>query len=56
MFINETYVGKGIGKKLIDCFKKYCMQNGISNLKVVASVKNSNAINFYKKMVSKNLI
>lgn len=49
MLINEKYRGYGVGKKLIDQFKEYCKESNIYNLKVVASAKNINAINFYKK-------
>ena len=34
---------------LINNFKNYCRNNNISNLKVVASSKNKNAIEFYRK-------
>ena len=49
MFINENIRGYGIGKKLIDSFKNYCKNNNIDNIKVTASFKNKDAINFYKK-------
>ncbi|HIS91249.1 MAG TPA: GNAT family N-acetyltransferase [Candidatus Faecisoma merdavium] len=49
MFIKDTCRGFGIGKKLISCFKEYCRQNNIYNLKVTASFKNKNAIEFYRK-------
>ena len=49
MFIKEDYRLYGIGKKLINNFKNYCRNNNISNLKVVASSKNKNAIEFYRK-------
>jgi len=49
MFINSECRGYGIGKVLINNFKEYCLQNGIKNLKVTASAKNINAIEFYKK-------
>ena len=49
MLINNEYRGLRIGKRLIDCFKEYCKSKGINNLKVVASAKNTNAIEFYKK-------
>lgn len=49
MFIKEDYRLYGIGKKLINTFKDYCRNNNISNLKVVASSKNKNAIDFYRK-------
>lgn len=49
MFINDKYRGYGIGKKLVNSFKIYCKDNGVLNLRVVASFKNENAIEFYKK-------
>ena len=48
MFINDEYRGYGIGKKLVNSFKMYCKDNNIFNLKVTASFKNKNAIDFYK--------
>ena len=50
MFIDEKYRKQGIGKILIDNFKEYCIDNGIQNLKVVASFKNKDAQKFYKKL------
>ena len=38
----------GIGRKLFEEFKRICKENGISEIKVIASYKNTNAINFYK--------
>ena len=49
MFINDSYRGYGIGKKLINSFKDYCKDNNIFNLKVTASCKNENAIEFYHR-------
>ena len=49
MFIKDKCRGLGIGKSLINNFKNYCKSNGINNLKVTASYKNKNAIEFYKK-------
>ena len=49
MLIKDECRGYGIGKKLINNFKDYCMENNIYNVKVEASAKNKNAINFYKK-------
>lgn len=49
MFIFEEYRKYGIGSKLMNEFKQYCIQNNIEELKVTASAKNSNAIKFYKK-------
>lgn len=49
MFVLEQYRKYGIGTKLINKFKEYCLQNKIEELKVTASANNQNAINFYKK-------
>jgi ribosomal protein S18 acetylase RimI-like enzyme len=49
MFVDGKYRGQGIGKALINEFKKYCCEHNIRNLKVVASAKNKNACNFYQK-------
>ena len=49
MFIAEKYRRSGLGSELIKEFKNYCIGKGIEEIKVTASAKNSNAINFYKK-------
>lgn len=49
MFIEEEYRKSGIGTLLINEFKNYCSNLGIEEMKVTASAKNTNAINFYKK-------
>ncbi len=49
MIIEEKYRKEGLGTRLIDKFKEYCLNLGIQELKVTASSKNINAINFYKK-------
>ena len=49
MFIKSECRGYGLGKMLINEFKKYCSSNSINNLIVTASAKNVNAIEFYKK-------
>ena len=49
MLITEECRGKGIGQQLINSFEKYCKSRNIFNIKVVASCKNKNAINFYYK-------
>ena len=49
MLVKDEYRGYGIGKMLINNFKDYCRENNIYNVKVEASAKNKNAINFYKK-------
>ena len=49
MLVKDEYRGYGVGKLLINNFKEYCKSNNISNIKVVASYKNKNAIEFYRK-------
>lgn len=49
MCILEDYRKLGIGGKLFNTFKEICIENNIKELKVIASYKNQNAINFYKK-------
>ena len=49
MFVDDHYRGQGVGKMLVAAFKKYCADKNIQNLKVVASAKNKNAQEFYKK-------
>ena len=49
MLIKDNYRGYRIGKKLINNFKDYCKSHIINNIKVVASFKNKNAIEFYHK-------
>lgn len=49
MFIKSECRGYGVGKSLINNFKKYCISHGINNLIVTASSKNLNAIEFYRK-------
>jgi len=49
MLVKDEYRGYGVGKLLINNFKEYCKSNNISDIKVVASYKNKNAIEFYHK-------
>ena len=49
MIVSNSCRRMGIGKQLIDNFKNYCKKHNIHNIKVVASYKNENAINFYHK-------
>lgn len=49
MCVLEQYRKLGIGTKLFNRFKEICKENNINGLKVVASYKNKNAINFYLK-------
>ena len=49
MFVMDKYRGCGVGRALVDKFKKYCVDKGIHNIKVVASAKNANARQFYQR-------
>ena len=49
MLVDDKYRGLGVGKQLINQFKEYCKSKNITKLKVVASAKNKNAIDFYRK-------
>lgn len=49
MYILEDYRKYGVGTKLMNEFKNECIKRGIQELKVTASAKNINAINFYRK-------
>ena len=48
MYILEEFRKLGIGKQSFLELKKYAKKNNISELKVVASYDNLNAIKFYK--------
>ncbi len=50
MYIDSNYRLYGIGRKLFESFRQYCLDNNITNLQVTASAKNKDAINFYKKI------
>ena len=47
-YIDKEYRRKGIGKKLIEELKKYCVSQDIEELKVTANYENVNAREFYK--------
>ena len=49
MVVKNEYRGKGIGKSLINYFKEYCKSNNVYNMQVIASYKNRDAIEFYRK-------
>ena len=49
MCIDDEYRRFGIGTLLIQEFKNYCRDKNIQNIKVTASAKNNNAIQFYIK-------
>ena len=47
-YIDEEYRRQGIGKRLVQEFKAYCINQGIEEIKVTASSRNINAREFYK--------
>ena len=49
MFVLEEYRSLGIGKKLIDEFVGWCKKQEVSRLFVIATTKNTLAIEFYNK-------
>lgn len=48
-YVEEDYRRLGIGKRLVEEFKNYCVDKGIEEMKVTASAKNMNAREFYQK-------
>lgn len=49
MFVLLEYRSSGIGKRLFDEFIKWCKSKGVKRVCVVASAKNTRAIEFYKR-------
>ena len=49
MYVEEKYRKLGIGKLLFKHFKEECKKKSITEIKVTASFKNRNAIEFYIK-------
>lgn len=49
MWVDEDYRSRGVGKKLIEEFEKWCKEKSILRLRVVASAQNKQGINFYKR-------
>lgn len=47
-YIEEAYRNQGIGKKLLEKFKQYCISQVIKEIKVTASAKNISARKFYE--------
>ena len=47
-YIEEEYRRQGIGKRLVEEFKKDCINKRIEEIKVTASAKNANAKAFYQ--------
>lgn len=47
-YVEEEYRRQGIGKRLVQEFKNYCMSKRVEEMKVTASAKNVNAREFYQ--------
>lgn len=47
-YIEEKYRRLGIGKRLVNEYKKYCKNEGIDTVYVTANAKNKNARSFYQ--------
>lgn len=47
-YIEEEYRRQGIGKSLVEEFKRDCINKGIEEIKVTANAKNVNAKAFYQ--------
>ena len=47
-YIEEKYRRLGIGKRLVNEYKKYCKNKGIDTIYVTANAKNKNARSFYQ--------
>lgn len=48
MYIDINYRNLGIGNKLVNEFKNWCVNKNVKSIIVVASKQNEKAINFYK--------
>lgn len=48
IFIRKEYRNIGVGSELTENFEKWCMQNNVSRMLVMASNGNDKAIDFYK--------
>ena len=49
LLVDEKYRGMGVGKMLIDGFKKWCKEKDVKRIRVIASFGNKKAIDFYKR-------
>ncbi|WP_335328909.1 GNAT family N-acetyltransferase [Methanocaldococcus bathoardescens] len=46
--VDEKFRGKGIGSKLLAEAEKYCKENGLLRLSLLADKDNKKALKFYK--------
>ncbi|GFP75057.1 GNAT family N-acetyltransferase [Clostridium fungisolvens] len=47
--VNPKYMKNGIGQKLIDFSKEFCIKNGFKTIRLDVSIKNAPAIALYEK-------
>lgn len=47
--VNPKYMKKGVGQKLIDFSKEFCLKNGFKTIRLDVSIKNNPAIALYEK-------
>ena|SRR5690348_117211 len=47
LVVDEQYRGKGIGKKLVEGIKEWCLENGFHDIRVRSNVKRKEAHKFY---------
>ncbi|GKU25551.1 GNAT family N-acetyltransferase [Clostridium folliculivorans] len=47
--VNPIYMKNGVGQKLMDFSKEYCLKNGFKTLRLDVSIKNTPAISLYEK-------
>jgi GNAT superfamily N-acetyltransferase len=50
MFVREDARGQGIGKRLVEAFIKWSLQEGAQRASVTAYAANGKAIAFYKRL------
>ncbi|MBK1809112.1 GNAT family N-acetyltransferase [Clostridium sp. YIM B02505] len=47
--VNPKYMKNGVGQKLIDFSKDFCLKNGFKTIRLDVSIKNTPAIGLYEK-------
>ncbi len=50
MFVEVEARGKGVGRQLVSKFFDWCKQEGVSNIRVVATAQNETALEFYRRL------
>jgi GNAT superfamily N-acetyltransferase len=47
LVVDEDYRGKGVGKKLVESIRNWCLENGFYDIRVRSNVKRKEAHKFY---------